>query len=118
MNNNKGDYSVMREYYDLIRSGNKIAEGRVFVDSFKQLTPGEIIRFHPNGHSDEGVLCQITDIVTFASFREMLEEGRLHHFLPHIEDIEEGVSIYHGFPNYEKDAQMHGVVGFYLKKLS
>lgn len=118
MKDKKGTYSVMREYYDLIQSGNKIAEGRVHVDSFKQLTPGEIIRFHPNGNPEEEVLCQITEIITFSSFKEMLEEGRLQHFLPHIEDIDEGVSIYHSFLDYEEDAQKHGVVGFYLKKLT
>ena len=44
----------------------------------------------------------------------MLQTLGVTRALPGVTSIEEGVAIYHKFPNYEKKAEKHGVVAFEL----
>jgi hypothetical protein len=54
------------------------------------------------------------DILHFGSFRQMLEAVGLEAAVPDVYTLNEGVSVYHQFNNYEQLAAEHGVVAFVL----
>lgn len=113
---------VQPRYFNLILSGQKTVEGRIAREKYCALKPGDWIRFmteesgsDPSRKTLREFDAKVVGLGRFASFSEMLSFYGLRHCLPGIRTLEEGVSIYHGFPAYEDDAKRLGTIGIEIE---
>lgn len=98
-------------YMDWIRTGEKLAEGRINSKGFERLRVGDFVRFH---NRREGIVCEITFLHRYNGFKEMLvAEGPLN-MLPQLKKmrvkekdyLDSGVKIYQGFPGSQRVQRM------------
>jgi len=90
-------------YLEFIRQGTKKAECRVNTHAFRKIKVGDTIQFH-NRH--EGILCKVTYLHVYKTFREMVIGEGVKNILPHIYDdqldagklIDRAVKVYENFP--------------------
>ena len=103
-------------YYELVKSGEKKYEMRVYDEKRKAMKIGDIWKFIHNDNKDlpefETI---ITDIKLYKSFEEAIEETGFQQLLPNAKSNEEAIKIYNSFGDYEKEAKIYGVVRFTLK---
>ncbi len=97
-------------YLELIRLGKKTVEGRLFQPKYRDLTVGQIIRFHHEKRAEDYVDVQITKLTVYPSFAEMLQTEGLTACLPGIHRLEEAIAIYHAFPEYKEKESIFGVL--------
>ena len=98
-------------YLRYIREGKKHAEGRINAPSYAALKVGDTICFHS---PTEGIICEITFLHRYRSFREMLEREGAQRMLPQLAGrnlspeacMVEGVKIYERFPKAGRVAKM------------
>eukprot|EP00930_Biecheleria_cincta_P097323 TRINITY_DN89047_c0_g1_i1.p1 TRINITY_DN89047_c0_g1~~TRINITY_DN89047_c0_g1_i1.p1 ORF type:complete len:229 (-),score=33.96 TRINITY_DN89047_c0_g1_i1:553-1239(-) len=100
---------IQERYLAAIEAGHKTVEGRVFQGSVRSLAPGDLISLSSGSRS---VTVQVAEVIRFRSFSELLEVCGLQSCLPGCPSLDEGVRIYHSFPNYEQLAATNGVVAF------
>jgi ASC-1-like (ASCH) protein len=82
-------------WFELVKSGKKLYEGRAWKGNTCYLKPGDTIEFYH--HIDQTVLPftkKIKNIHRFDTFRTALEQTGIEKVLPEILSIEEGVEIY------------------------
>lgn len=103
-------FVVQEKYFNAIKSGSKVVEGRVNKPKYERLHVGQTVTFQ-NANGDEKFQAKVTFLHRYSTFKEYLEEETLERCLPGVECVEEGISIYHGFPGYEEDAKLLGVLG-------
>lgn len=108
---------LKKQYLKLIESGKKTVEGRVGKEKFRLISQGDTIEFISSDDKQTSLMCIVTRVAQYHSFRQMLEKEGVNNCLPGTLTIEEGISIYHQFPNYKDGAQKYGVCAFKLKKL-
>ena len=106
--------SLQQKYFDAIKAGIKIAEGRPFSSKFKDLHPGDQISF-TCVTTNEIIVCRVQAIHLYPSFYEMLQAQGLCNMLPGVATIEQGVAVYEGFPGYKEKAFAHGVLAIEIK---
>jgi ASC-1-like (ASCH) protein len=133
------ELSVQKEYFLKIRDGFKTVEGRAgkvdtennIHENYKERTTsfkiGDQIRFKISGNEklsrskdmivSENVTCEITGVLFYDTFKEMLVESGLSNCLPGVKSIEEGVRIYRGFNGYQKREERYGVIAIHVKVL-
>lgn len=109
--------AIQKKYLDFIRTGQKVVEGRLFTPKYKQLKVGQVVRFYENDHPQNFLDVQITSLNAYPTFREMLEKEGLPSCLPGIESLDEGVSIYHQFPNYQTEETLKGALAIGVKPI-
>ena len=72
-------------WIQMIRTGEKTHEGRVYTRKFKDLQVGNVVAFVS---ADEGILCKVTSMKYFSNFREMAKNGPFSGLVPHIDKLE------------------------------
>lgn len=107
------DCPIKKEYFFLIKNGQKTVEGRINNGLFARLVPGEILRFFCG---TEQVLCTITAIKKYPSFAKMLELEGVKPCLPNVHSLEAGVKIYDAIPHYAEKAKRFGVLAIHIKR--
>jgi ASC-1-like (ASCH) protein len=96
----KADHSITiqnkrdRPYITWIAKGVKKAEGRVNTKFYDSLKKTQTVCFH---NFEEYVLCKITRLGEYSSFRSMIQREGLKNLLPFARSEEEGVRVYEGF---------------------
>jgi 8-oxo-dGTP diphosphatase len=102
-------------YLSLIETGEKKVEGRVSREAYRTLAKGEVICLH---NRRKKVFCEVTNVATYHSFREMLENEGISAMLPHLSeaDIEEGLKIYESFPG-ASDVKKLGAIAIALSPI-
>jgi ASC-1-like (ASCH) protein len=87
--------TVNDPWYDAIKNGSKIWEGRRAIPSIKCLQKGDYLFVGHHINKDNTLLrFQIGDIILFPSFKDALQKLGLENTLPGVKTIEEGVEIY------------------------
>ena|SRR3990167_90593 len=109
--------AIQKKYLELIRMGKKVVEGRLFTSKYKQLKIGQIVRFYENDHLENFLDAQVTSLNPYPTFKKMLETEGLAQCLPGIENVEEGVFIYHQFPNYQSEEKLNGALAIGVKPI-
>ncbi|XP_066921082.1 uncharacterized protein [Clytia hemisphaerica] len=123
--------SVQKRYFDTIKDGTKKVEGRVGkVDTSKGINENykesqsvykqdDEIKFVISGEEEtsEILMCKILKVEFFDTIEDMLKLCGLSNCLPGITSYEEGVQIYHGFPNYAEREKLYGAIGIYVQVL-
>ena len=103
-----GAINVAPRYFQQIRSGLKTVEGRIAKEKFCSLREGQELEFFSENNR---LFTRILEIKQFPTFKQLLEHYGLKTCLPEIDCLEEGVKIYHSFPNYKENESKLGVVG-------
>ena len=82
-------------WFEYVRDGKKIYEGRRKTDKTKEYKIGDILII--NHHTDilqEPYKVIIQDILSFPTFKDALTNLPIENILPNIKTIDEGVEIY------------------------
>lgn len=61
------------------------------------------------------VLCEVTKLVVYKSFREMLEKEGFKKCVNEAKSLEDAVRIYDSIPSFKERAAQSGVVAIHLK---
>jgi len=101
-------------FLDRIIDGTKTIEGRTDSAMFQRMKVGDNIKLY---NHQKWVLCEITALRKYVSFRQMLEKETIERVLPNLSDIESGVKMYHQFPRFIENEKQYGVVAIELKKI-
>ena len=109
---NTESISLMTKYLRLIKSGEKTVEGRTATEKYRNIQPGDIVRFESD---DDSIFCQILSCSRYDTFQEMVEREGIANCLPGIHDLEEAVQIYRSFPGYLEKESLFGVIAFKIK---
>lgn len=106
------------KYLHLIRDGFKTIEGKVNKPKYDSIQKGDIIKFVSSSESLEKIFCRVEDRVFYPTFRDMLIKEGLENCLPGSASIEDGVAVYHSFPDYARDEQTYQVSAFKIIYIS
>lgn len=109
-------------YIKYIRDGVKTAECRIYLGQFTRYREGDELRLH---NRNEGIICQITFLHRYGSFREMVVKEGVHNLLPQLKNrrelegealINAAIRIYEGFPGSDR-VRTQGCVAIGVKYL-
>lgn len=106
--------SVKQEYFEAIKLGTKIVEGRLNNNKFKDLKPGMFLTF-TSAASREQISCSVEAVNTYLNFKEMLETEGVQNLLPGITLLETAISIYESFPGYKEKVKEMGALAIHFK---
>lgn len=96
-------------YYDLIKNGTKIYEGRLNDEKRQLIDVGDVIIFKREPELKDSFSTVVKDLIYFDSFEEMAKTLPLKKIGFEKETQEEVVDIYHKFYSIE-DEKKYGVV--------
>jgi len=99
--------TVQPSYLTHLRTGLKTHEGRLARPHYLSLQPGNYIKI--SAHEDASIF-RVLSVTQYKTFREMLLAYGVKAFLPGVEDVDEAVEIYRGFPGYVEGEREMGVV--------
>lgn len=109
---------IDKSYFQLIKNIQKTVEGRIYKNHYTNINPGDVIKFKDSKNFQNTIFCQVKSKALYGSFREMLEKEGLEHCLPGVRSLDEGVKVYHSFPDYEEESRKYQVVAFKIFYLS
>ncbi|MEI8067512.1 MAG: ASCH domain-containing protein [Candidatus Shapirobacteria bacterium] len=109
------ELSMKRKYLNLINSGEKTKEGRVDSSFFKRLNPGDKIKFFNDSNPYISVICEISEINRYKSFKEMLENEDYSTMIPDAKSLNQAVDVYNNIPTYPERAKENGVLALKLR---
>lgn len=106
-------------YFEYVKSGVKTYEVRVNDEKRKKMKVGDIWIFYHNDKQLLPIETYITQITTYKTFKEAIEDTGVEKLLPNVKDINEGIKTYEAFPHdegtYKEGAEKYGVVRFKLE---
>jgi len=108
-----GDFTfgLKQPWFDYIKNGSKTVEGRLNKGIFSKLKVGDNIIFISNKKLN--IKTTITYIKKYPNFETMLKSETLEKVLPSVNNINEGVDIYHKYYS-SADESKYGVLAFGL----
>jgi len=109
-----GAIKVAPQYFQQIQSGLKTVEGRIAKDKFCSLREGQVLEFVSE---NARLRTRILELKQFPTFKNLLEHYGLKTCLPALDCLEEGVNVYHSFPNYKQNESKFGVIGIKIELL-
>lgn len=98
-------------YFDAIKNGKKLYEGRINDEKRKKWIEGSLIRL-VNTETQEIMNAKIVSRSEFASFEDAFKDIPVEQMLPGVETVDEAVKIYRSFPTYSEGEKEFGVVVF------
>lgn len=103
---------MLGEHYLLdIMSGKKKYEGRIYSEKCRKMQVGDELKLYEN-EAGWGIVCSITSLSLFKSFKDMVETQGVLNMLPQLEPLEcitthealvaEAIRVYEAFPGSER----------------
>lgn len=103
---------MLGEHYLLdIMSGKKKYEGRIHSEKCRKMQVGDLLTLYEND-AGWGIVCSITSLSPFKSFKDMVETQGVLNMLPQLEPLEqsathealvaEAIRVYEAFPGSER----------------
>jgi ASC-1-like (ASCH) protein len=107
---------------EAIRTGDKTVEGRLGKPRFLDIKPGDTLMVREDiwdngtliGSYDDSLRAQVTQVLYFETFKEMLEAVNYEAAVPTANSLDEAVAKYREFYT-EKDEEEYGVVALLIK---
>lgn len=106
---------LQMRFFTQVTLGKKVIEGRIFTPKYASLAVGSIIRMTEAERASHFVDVHVTRLTRYSSFRNMLKNEGIENCLPGVDCIEEGVKIYHSFPDYQVNEAKYGVLAIGIK---
>lgn len=108
-------------WFDAIKSGKKIAEGRLNKSWVSTLQPLDMIEFKErteNGidETEKPIRVMVSKIKKYKSFIELFDDVGLDKVLPGIDSYDNGIKVYRQWYSEEKEKEF-GVVGIFFSKV-
>lgn len=103
------------QHYRYISNGDKTIEGRIpdpdnDVTNYNLMNEDEYIRFKLTDTSElVDKKYPITFITHYDTIKDMLEYEGLNNVLPNINTVNQGVKLYHEFPDYKQNEEKYGI---------
>ncbi len=107
---------LRKVYYDMIKNGTKIYEGRLNDEKRQLIDVGDVIIFQKEPDLSESFEAIVKDLIYFDSFEEMANTLPLEKVGFETENAQEVVGIYHQFYSIE-DEKKYGVVAIKVEVL-
>ena len=104
---------VEEPWFEYIKNGKKIVEGRLNKGNFQGLKKGDIIHWM---NLDKIIKTKIISIHHHKDFEKMLKTHCLYNVLPGIRTYKDGVKVYHKFFS-PSDVKKYGVLAIKLQKI-
>jgi ASC-1-like (ASCH) protein len=104
--------NVGQPWFDMISKGTKTIEGRLKKGKFASVKVGSPLVVK-DAQTGAHIKCHVSEIVSYASFRELLEQEGLKNVLPGVANVASGVAVYRAFYSSAQEAE-HGVIGLRL----
>lgn len=109
-------------WFDAIKNGKKIAEGRLNKSWVATLQPLDMIEFKKrteNGidETQTPIRVMVTKLKKYNTFTELFDDVGLDRVLPGIKSYEDGVKIYRQWYSEDKEKEL-GVVGIFFKLIN
>ena len=82
-------------YFDLIQSGKKIYETRVYDKKRQEIQLLEKVTFVDRANPERSFQAYITELSYFKDFKSAIEEVGIKKVLPNAKSLKEGVELYH-----------------------
>lgn len=106
--------TLQGQYIRMILDGSKTVEGRIKSGMFNNVRVGSLFKFFAQSLS---VVCEVTGVRTYRSFREMLSSEGYSKCIPTARSIDDAAAIYDRIRGYPERARQHGVVALEIKKV-
>lgn len=103
-------WSLETIHFQNIKNGNKTVEGRIADKKRLQISVGDIVVMSNKDAKEETVDVQITEIVKYNSFKEMISNEGVSNVLPGETTVDNGVAEYHQY--YTVEQEKTGVLAF------
>lgn len=100
--------NVQEPYFSFLKNGQKIVEGRLGKEKWFEYNKGDILLVNNE------LKLEITDIIKYKSFEEMLMTEGVKNTIPDKDTIPEAVDVYYKFYSKENE-QKFGVVAIKFK---
>ena len=97
-------------YFNLIKSGKKEYETRVYDEKRQKIKLLEEVIFTEKGNEKNSFKCIITELSYFKNFKDAIEEVGIRKVLPNAKSLKDGIKIYESFPNYKEGSKKYGVL--------
>lgn len=112
--------SVIQDILD----GNKTVEGRLHKGKFLNIRPGDKLSLREDVWNDSEIVksfpdkakVEVTHVLYFESFSEMLHAIDFRKVIPHATTIQEALEVYRKFYS-PIDEEKYGVIAFVFKRL-
>jgi ASC-1-like (ASCH) protein len=108
---------VSEPWFSLIKSGQKVVEGRLNKGLFSKIKINDtLVMFHMDKktHKKTSFVCKVIDKKEYLTFESMIKDVGLEKILPGIKTLEEGVAVYRNFYSEELEKQ-YGVIAVFIK---
>ena len=107
---------LRKVYFDMIKSGEKVYEGRLNDEKRQLIDIGDVIEFQKEPELKEAFNVVVKDLIYFSSFKEMANTLPLEKIGFKSETVDEVVDIYHQFYNVDNEIKF-GVVAIKVEVL-
>jgi ASC-1-like (ASCH) protein len=100
-------------WFSLVRDGVKTVEGRKGTHSYKKIKVGDFLNF-TNGM--EGFVAEVTDVRSYTTLEEYLEDVTVEKALPGVKTMEEALTTYRQWSTDEQ-IKAYGFLGIFVTPL-
>ena len=107
------EINVNKTWFDFIKKGKKVIEGRLNKGKFQKLKKNEIIYF---ANGVDKIKVKIMDIIRYNTFEEYLLQEGLKRTLPGIQTLKDGVNVYYSFYTKEQEKEF-GILAVRIKRI-
>lgn len=107
--------TVQPRYFDAIKNGTKIVEGRIGRPKYRSLRAGDAIIFQ-NGETHDVLTKTVAHVELFPTFRQMLQTNGLGPVFGDVmvTTLSQACEIYYSFGDYKTEEANFGVVAIYV----
>lgn len=110
--------TMKKIFIEKIREGTKTIEVRPYQRAVVNYRVGDKLRFWYYCRPKDDVTCEITEIKTFPTFRELLTASNYSYCVPDCSSLDNAVEAYNQIPKYREKEQESGVVAIHVKPAS
>ena len=105
---------VQQPFFDFIKNGKKIIEGRLNKGKFEYINTGDVIKICCNDDEHIFITAYIKDVRKYISFYQYLFYEGLEKTLPNISNINDACNVYHKFYTHDQEKK-YGVIAIELQ---
>tara|TARA_B100001093_G_C26763033_1_gene986608 strand:+ start:584 stop:919 length:336 start_codon:yes stop_codon:yes gene_type:complete len=104
---------LSKPWFNLVKSGKKNVEGRIYDEKRQKLKEGDYIEFS-NSSGNKFFKKKIIKLKTYDNFEKAIRDAKLKNILPGIKTYAEGVKVYHDIPGFKDKSKKFGVLNIFL----
>jgi ASC-1-like (ASCH) protein len=101
-----------REFFELIKNGQKTIETRAATKKFQKIKPGDILIFKCGKDRLEK---EVAKVHFFKTIEDLVKSLDLKKIMPQVKSENEAKQVWYSFPGYQEKIKNHGLAAFELK---